>query len=69
MMLNLMDLRKDIEEQYGVVKEFYGSDVYHYSISHGKKMFGCGASVLDEQSLFQVLGKYMKSVNVQLRLF
>ena|GEM_PF-3434378 len=96
MMLNLMGLRKDIEERYGVVthldeyigndaisfqnngykfivyikpKEFYGSDVYHYSISHGKKMFGCGASVLDEQSLFQVFGKYIKPVNVQGRLF
>lgn len=76
MMLNLMDLRKDIEERYGVVthldeyigndaisfqtdgykfivyikpKEFYGSDVYHYSI--------------------KVFGKYIKSVNVQGRLF
>lgn len=50
-------------------KEFYGSDVYHYSISHGKKMFGCGGSVLDEQSLFKVLSKYIKTVNVQGRLF
>lgn len=95
-MLNLMGLRNDIEERYGVVthldeyigndaisfqnngykfivyikpKEFFGSDVYRYSISHGKKMFGCGASVLDEQSLFKVLNKYIKTVNVQGRLF
>lgn len=50
-------------------KEFFGSDVYSYNISHGKKMFGCGGSVLDEQSLFKVLSKYIKTVNVQGRLF